>query len=293
MRAIGRASFVNSDVFDRCAEEVRCHDPDRFYAGLFAPERARKRLFALYAFNLEIARVRERVSEPMLGEVRLQWWREALDRIFAGHPLRHDVSEALAQTIEVAHLPRGPFDALIEARRFDLYDDPMESEAALAAYARATASGLVQLAAQVLTVGPLSSALLEATDAAGRAIAYTGILRALPLHASRRQFFLPQDRFVAAGGEAESVFAGKTSPALSQSLGALAALARAALDEARRNFARAGKEVALPAFLALAVIGPILTRLERPGFDPFRDSAELQSLSRLARLTSAGLLGRF
>ncbi len=284
---------MKAEAFDRCAEDVRRHDPDRFYAALFAPEATRQWLFALYAFNLEIARVRERVNEPMLGEVRLQWWREALDQIFAGRPLRHDVSEALARTIEATGLPRAPFDALIEARRFDLYETPMETEEGLAAYARATASGLVGLAAQALTAETLSQALVHAADAAGRAWAYTGILRALPIHAARRQLFLPQEWLIVAGGDAESVFARKSSPALAETMRAFADSARAALAEARAAFMRAGEPRTLAAFLMLALVPPMLTTLERRGYDPFRDSAGLSPLIRLGRLTGAGLLGRF
>jgi phytoene synthase len=293
MRAVERASLVNAETFARCGEEVRRHDPDRFYAALFAPEATRKRLLALYAFNLEIARVRERVNEPMLGEVRLQWWREALDQIFAGRPLRHDVSEALAHTIEATGLPRAPFDALIEARRFDLYEAPMETEEALATYACATASGLVALAAQALTAESLSPALLEAADAAGRAWAYTGVLRALPIHAARRQLFLPHEHLVLAGGDAESVFARKPSPALAETIRALAVSSRTAIAEARASFVRAGAPRTLPAFLMLALVPPMLAAFERRGFDPFRGSAELSPLYRLCRLTGAGLLGRF
>jgi phytoene synthase len=284
---------LSTDVFARCAADVRRHDPERFIAALFAPEEPRKGLFALYAFNLEIARVRERVREPAIGEMRLQWWHDTLDQIFAGRPPRHDVSEALARTVEAAALPRAPFDALIEARRFDLYNVPMESEQALASYARATASGLAQLATQVLSGEALSPALLEATDAGGRAFAYTGVLRALPIHAARGQLYLPMNRIAAMQGEAESVFARQTSTALAESIGALARAARRALEECRAAYSEAREPRALPAFVMLAVLPPILARLARTGFDPFRDSAELSPLHRFIRLTAAGLRGRF
>lgn len=293
MRAVEEQLLVNADAFARCAEEVRRHDPDRYLAALFASGAERQGLFALYAFNLEVARVRERVDEPMMGEIRLQWWHDALDRIFAGRPLRHDVSEALAHTIESASLPRAPFDEIIEARRLDLSEARMAGKADLEAYARATASGLVRLAAQVLVGGSLSPALLEAADAAGRAWAYTGILRAVPIHAARRQFFLPLDAFVAAGGDVESVFAQKPSPALAQSIKKLAGMAKAARAEARLAFARAGETKALPAFLMLALVPSLLARIDREGFDPFRDGEALSRLFRLSRILRAGLFGRF
>ncbi|MEM1315339.1 MAG: squalene/phytoene synthase family protein, partial [Pseudomonadota bacterium] len=105
---------------DPCAEMIREADPDRWstarLAGPLAP-----RLTALYAFNVEIARIPSVVSEPMLGEIRLQWWRDALEEVFAGKPpRRHEVVEPLAETIRAAALPRDHFEALLDARSYDL-----------------------------------------------------------------------------------------------------------------------------------------------------------------------------
>ncbi len=74
-----------------CARLLRRYDYDRFLTGLFAPAGRREALYAVYAFNLEIARTREAVSEPMLGQIRLQWWREAIEEIYAGRVRRHEV----------------------------------------------------------------------------------------------------------------------------------------------------------------------------------------------------------
>ena len=79
-----------------CAELVRRDDPDRYFCDLMAPPTCRERLLALHAFELELARIPDRVSEPMLGAIRLQWWRESLDGIAAGTPRRHEVVLPLA-----------------------------------------------------------------------------------------------------------------------------------------------------------------------------------------------------
>lgn len=163
-------------------------DPDRFRAGLFAPSAVQPSLMALYAFNGEVARAREAVSEPMIGEIRLQWWVEVLDQIYGKQPVRkHPVAEALAIAIQAHDLPRGHFDRLIEARRFDLYDEPMADHTALMSYVQDTSSGLMALAAQICgadetetTSGPL-----------GRAFGLTGLLLAAPLHKARGQKFIP------------------------------------------------------------------------------------------------------
>ena len=85
------------DAFAACEETVRRHDPDRYLSALFAPAERRPLLFALYAFNHELARVAERVREPMLGEIRLEWWREAVEGAFEGRPRDHAAVVALAE----------------------------------------------------------------------------------------------------------------------------------------------------------------------------------------------------
>src|ERR1700749_3029211 len=107
---------------------VRRHDHDRYQTVLFAPAARREALFALYAFNCEIARVRESVTQPMLGQIRLQWWRENIAAAFDGGPIRHHpVAEALTGAIRELALTRAHFDRLIEARETDFGDQPPPS----------------------------------------------------------------------------------------------------------------------------------------------------------------------
>lgn len=163
-------------------------DADRFRTALMARDAARPSLMALYAFNGEVARARDAVSEPMLGEIRLQWWVEVLDQIYGDQPVRkHPVAEGLADVIRLHDLPRGKFDALIEARRFDLYDEPMADHKALITYAEATSSGLMSLAAKIcgaddaeVLSGPL-----------GRAYALAGLLLAAPFHNNQNRVYIP------------------------------------------------------------------------------------------------------
>src|SRR5437868_8779988 len=132
---------------------VRRHDPDRYQTALFAPAERREALLALYAFNYEIARVRETVSEPMLGQIRLQWWREVLDAVYAGMPLRqHPVVLPLSAAIREFALSRGYFDRLIDSRERDLADAPPASLGALEAYAEESSTPLIRLALEVLGV---------------------------------------------------------------------------------------------------------------------------------------------
>ena len=117
---------------------MRRDDPDRWLASLFMPQEARPHVHAVLAFNLEVARVREAVTEPMLGEIRLQWWRDALEGAPSGDVAANPVAAALIDTIARFELPKDHFLELLDARAFDLYDDPMETVAQLEAYCRAT-----------------------------------------------------------------------------------------------------------------------------------------------------------
>jgi len=163
-----------------CGEIVRAGDPDRFRTALFAKPTEREHLFALYAFNLEIAKIAPMVSEPMLGEIRLQWWREALDQIYGEGPVRqHEVTTPLAEAVRVADLPRAPFDTLIDQRANDLDPAFPPSNPALHQYIDATAGGLTALAAKALAPDLNEEGMRLAQDA-GFAIGAARYLMALP-----------------------------------------------------------------------------------------------------------------
>ena len=125
-----------------CFELVKAEDPDRFLASLFAPDDARPALLGLYAFNIELARIRANVSAPMPGELRLQWWRDCIDGIFAREAQANPVAQGLALAVARGHLPKHALMNMIEARSFDLYDDAMPSLHDLEGYLGETSSSL-------------------------------------------------------------------------------------------------------------------------------------------------------
>jgi len=137
--------------YDACAELVARGDPHRFRAALSAPPDRRRHLMALYAFNLEVARAPWVTQEPMIAEMRLQWWVDAVAEIYAGaSPRAHEVTTPLAETIRETALPEQDFQALISARRGDIYPDAPADADALWAYLDATSGGLTALAAHSL-----------------------------------------------------------------------------------------------------------------------------------------------
>lgn len=247
-------------------------DRDAWLAALFVPAPARAHVHALYAFAREIARVPDIVSQPTLGEIRLQWWAEAIEGGRAREAASHPIAAALFDTIARFNLPRTAFTALIEARRFDLYADPMPSLNDLEGYCGETRGALMRMAAIVLA-GGRDPGGADAAGHAGAALGLARILSDLPRQAARSQCFLPRDVLARHGALPEAVAAGLMSPALAA---ALADLRETAREHLRSAWAAAGamESAARAALLPAALTGPLLRRMESRGFDPFRDSAE-------------------
>ncbi len=261
------------DAFAFAGSEVRQHDRERYFADLFAPEPARRYLFALHAFNLEIARVRERVSEPLPGEIRLQWWRDLIEGEARGDAAGNPVAAALLETIGLNTLPRAALINLIDARLFDLYNDPMPSLGDLEGYAGETASALIQCGALVLAGGK-DPGSADASGHAGVAQAIAALLVALPFHARRQQLYLPADLMSRHGVAADDIFAGRATPAIHALLAEMRSIARGHLDKARALIAGLDTGL-LPAFLPAALVEPTLRRMERHDYDPFTTPIEL------------------
>ena len=165
------------DPYAHCEAVVRAADKDRFLAALFAPAERRRHLYALYAFNGEIARVRELAREALPGEIRLQWWRDALAGEARGEVSANPVAAALLDTVAKCGLSLEPLIRLIDAHAFDLYDDAMATLADLDAYGRDTDGALMSLAARVLAGDDAAAAAANA----GIACAVTRRLRTFPV----------------------------------------------------------------------------------------------------------------
>jgi len=252
------------------AAALRRHDRDRYQTALFAPASRQSALFALYAFNYEIARVREITQEPMLGRIRLQWWRDALAEIYAGRaPRQHEVAEPLAAVIRAHALSEAHFAALIDAREFDLGDDPPATLEALEEYAENSSSRLVSLALEVLDVR--GGDAVEVGRSIGIAYALAGLLAAVPFHASMKRVFLPKDVTDSYDLDiTRTLFELKPSPALTETTREIAALARYHLDIARARHSAVPRQALpalLPAVLAMRRLR-LLEEVEHNVFDP-------------------------
>jgi phytoene synthase len=249
-----------------CAQLVRRHDFARYASTLFVPAVPRRALLAIYAFNVEISRVREQVSQPLPGEMRLQWWTDMLAGLGHGGVEGNPVAAELLFAIQNWRLPVERLSRLIEEHQFDLYNDPMPTMAALEGYINDTASALFSLAAGI--VGDPSGETEHLARHAGLAQGMTQVMAALPLDASRRQLFVPLQLLQQHGSGMEEVFAGKETAKLRAVFDQLRSEARGHLKTAFALLAMVPAEVR-PAFLPLALVRRELERMSRADSDPF------------------------
>ena len=273
-----------------CALAVKRFDRDRWFCGLFAPQARREDLFAVYAFNVELARVSEKVSEPMLGEIRLQWWREAIEGLYAGSARQHEVVLALKTAIARHDLDRELFDRLINARGTDLVTTPPDDLDALEAYARETSAPLMRLGLQIL--GLRDRLAEDAADAGGTAYALSGLLRATPHLIGEGRILLPAWTMSENGLTERDLMAGGGGAALVKTVQAVAKRARRRLDEARGHAGKVARQ-GVPALLPIALAASDLRRLARLGHDVFDPRLAERRGGRLVNATFRALAGRF
>jgi 15-cis-phytoene synthase len=260
------SSADNKNSAGFCADLVRSHDFPRYASTLFMPAPPRRALLALYAFNAEIARVREQVSQPLPGEMRLQWWTDMLAGAGHGGVEGNPVAAELLLAIRNGKLPVERLSRLIDEHQFDLYNDPMPSMAALEGYINDTSSALFSLGARI--AGSQSDEIDHLARHAGLAQGIAQVIAALPLDASRRQLFVPLQVLESHGSGMEEVFAGKQTPKLRAALDQLIGEARGHLKTAFVLLANAPPQVR-PVFLPLALVRRDLQRMARADTDPF------------------------
>ena len=237
----------------RLGASVRAADPDRYFAALFAPAPLRAALFALYAFNHEVAKVAESVREPMLGAIRLEWWRETAEGAAKGTPRNHDVARGLAALFATGRIALADLESLIAARSFDSSAEHFADFTGLEDYLDKTGGALMRLAAQLL------GGEAEARDA-GLAYGLTGLIRSLGFHNARHKLYLPLDLLAGVGLTVEEFFAAPPGDAR-----AGAAIRQAALRA--RDHYRAARALrpgaALAAILPAALVPLYLKKLGR------------------------------
>jgi phytoene synthase len=279
-------------VSDPVLTTARAFEHDRYLAALLAPVDRRPALLALAAFAGEVARIPSFVSEPMVGAIRLQWWRDAVAALATEPtPHGHPILEAVALAARKWALPLAPLLEIIDAHQDRLAEAPIADDAGLAHHLAQTEGAMTALGLAVLA-GPAGlDAFGPLVASTGRALGLARLIVELPQATAEGRTLIPERRLADAGIPRARLLAGEPGSAIDQVVNDLVAEARRELSAARAA-ARAVPRRARPALLPLALVEPYLRACERPGRDPVRDVAELVPLSRVARLALAALTGR-
>ncbi len=271
---------MKSDSEAHAAQFLRDADRDRYLATLVLPAQRRAAIIALYAFNAEIASIPDRAREPPAGEIRLRWWLDALAGTGHGEVRANPLADALLVGGIEYGLPVPALTRLIDARRFDLYQDPMPDLATFEGYAGETSSALYQLGAMVLNGGRP----VETGDAAGHlgvAHALVGHLRAFGHNASRGRIFLPWQVFATCGVKESEILSGQASEPLAVALTRLAELASEHLRKADIAIAALPRNLR-PAFAPIAVLKSELRSIDFEA--PFQRPRDLPDWRKIVTL---------
>jgi 15-cis-phytoene synthase len=261
--------------FDYCAELTREADHDRYLATLFAPAEHRNALFALYAFNVEIARIRDLAHEPMPGEIRLQWWREIILGERHGEAAGHPVAAAIQSTCKRHALSSEDLTAIIDAHSFDLYSQPIATLNELETYTARTQGKIFELASVILGTEGVSKTLIRH---AGVAYGMMRIMNDFAHHALRQQIFVPLDLLKRQTVSTGSIIAGRSTSELKAALAELRNHARHHLSAAKMEFESAPPAI-WPVILPVALVGPQFRLMDRRGYEPF-EAVPLSAIRR-------------
>ncbi|MFY9642309.1 MAG: squalene/phytoene synthase family protein [Rhodomicrobium sp.] len=273
---------------EAAANLVRSRDRERYWCALFAPASDRPGLLALYAFDAELAHIAAAVREPMAGQIRLQWWRDAIDLAAPDTKTGNPVADTLAAAIVEYNLPKERLIRMVDGRIPEVFGDPPAGMQALHLSLRECEGAVFELAACIL--GDRSVAAGKAAEHAGHAWGLTQRLRTIPLQASRRRLLLPPSYFEGRGADLAELYAGRATPAIGAALADL----RGEANRALRRFRELAPELnsrAWPAFLPLALVKPYLKATAASSLDPLQNVVTLNPVRCFSRIWRAARRG--
>jgi len=257
---------------------VRDHDRDRYVAALFLDKRYQTKIFPILAFNVELERIPQIVTEPQLGEIRLQWWRDTLEKIARGERVGHPVADSMAVTLARSDISTVSLLEMIDARSFDISRTIFPDFNALNSYFNKTTGAVFSLSEQIILDNKISSR--ELVERAGRAYGLMQIMKLLPYHTASGRIFIPQDILNEFGVDRVQLLGGQESSGLNRMLTDLRNRCRQELKTSRSLLEQVGSRVST-AYLPLALVDPYLTILERNSHNPLTHLAVLNPLQRL------------
>ena len=289
------ASGVSSEQVSYCAYLVRERSIDRYLSILFLPANVRSDVYALYAFDAEISQIRSMIKEPMMGEIRQQWWCDIISGDRAGEADNNPVAAELLRTIAANNLPPMGFDNYLKARVFDLYSDPMPDTGTFEGYAGETSAFLFYQTASILAKSSGVTIPEEMADCAGHAgvaWAIIDVLKNLPVHRSRHQCFVSGDILAKAGVTLDDYFSAENEELMTS-------LVREIVSEARRHqtLFRSNFET-LPidlksVFLPMCLISPYIARFEKMGKNAVQIPVDIAQWRKQIYLWRAARNGKY
>jgi len=269
-------------------------DRDRLFAAQFVPSDRRASILAVLAFNSDLGSIAWQVTEPIIGQMRFQWWRDALDGICAGTPPVHMTAGPLSKAVIAHQIAPSALMALIDAREAMFLADQPATLSDLESLVRAVDGAVFSLFADVLSDGAASDDAYTVAGHIGAAWGLIGVVRALPAWVSARRFMLPSDLCRSANLDKDAVIERGPQPALRACLKPILASARGHLNQARQKLNAVPKSVR-PAFLAGVLADGHLATLKQAQFDPFDARVQSQVIRpiTLGRLWWAARRDRF
>jgi NADH dehydrogenase [ubiquinone] 1 alpha subcomplex assembly factor 6 len=271
--------------------ELKKYDYYRYLCCLLAPAHFQHRFFAIYAFNNEIAKIKDVITEPMAGHIRLQWWRDAVEEIYNGKPVKHDnqVVRDLYKVISEVDISKDLIDSLIDAREADIEFSMPEDIASIKNYAIGTSSRLFELLLAASEINEKHAK--EATYYAGIVYALTGIMRSLKYNAYHGRVMLPKDMMNKVGISEEDIIEGRyldrTRPIvhiICDKVEVNLTHVRALLKDAPRS--------AINVFLPLAIVDIFLRRIKKNNYDLFNVNIESGKLELQLNILKSKIFGR-
>ncbi len=271
---------------------LRATDRDRYISVLFAPKKKRRALAALYAFNVEVSRIREIVHDPLIGEIRLRWWYDSIAHGEIQKSNNNPILDDLLAAMALFDLPKTAFLRYCNAQILDLYHNPIETLHDLKFYWGETASILLQLSCQILAPNRTQD-FTDACEHGGIAQGLSGVLRLLSFMQSRYHYYLPADVLKAVGVERRDLESHRVSN--EQEYHIIEAMVALSRDHYTKFYERSNAlpRMLKPAFLPLAIIPASLQRAQQLGAAVFQESATLPLIWRYWIITWAAISGNF
>ncbi len=273
---------------EAAANLVRQRNRERYWSTLFAPPEKRAALIALYALDAELAHIVLAAHEPMVAQIRLQWWRDAIDLAAPGNKTGNPVADALSAAILEYDLPKQRLIELADARVPEIFGDAPADIAGLRASLHATYGAVFELSASILGDG--GDLTGKAAEHAGLAYGLTQTLRTVALQAARRKLLLPPSYFEGRGVNLTAVYQGKSNAAFGAALADLRGAAARALQQFRALSPQLDPAI-WPAFLPLSVVKPYLKAMAVPSFTPLHTMATVNPARRFWKVWRAARRG--